>query len=178
MTHRFTHTLVATLICGFLKMCLPACLQAQVQPCTHKMQAITDGRLQQAIDELKTRNPNLQFQSDENPCQHASETISALSRTLRRNYLTRLSGYEFVKIINGESYFTVERFKSHIPGDLTRLDAALQRHTPHKFAIEANTRYDVFVAGEGLILMTSSATGYDANSTLFHQLEQTFKAAP
>ena len=34
--------------------------------------------------------------------------------------------------------------------------------------------YEVFVSGEGLVLMTSSAVGYDANSKIFHQIQQTF----
>jgi len=174
VTHRYTRPLVPTVICALLAGAFPSALEAQVQYCTEKMRPIADGRLQHAIDNLKTKNPGIEFQPDEHPCLHASETISALSRTLGRNYLTGLSGYEFVKIINGEGYFTIERFKSRARSDLTKLEAALERRTPHKLAIEANTSYEVFVGGESLVLMTSSGVGYDANSKLFHQLQPTF----
>lgn len=174
MTHGYTRTLVPTVMCALLAVTFLAPLEAQVQACAERMRPITDGRLQRTIDELKTKNSGLEFQPDEHPCQHGRETISALSRTLGRNYLTRLSGYEFVKIINGEGYFTVERFKSLARIDLTKLETALKRRTPRKLAIEANTSYDVFVGGESLVLMISSGVGYDANSKLFHQIQQTF----
>jgi hypothetical protein len=174
VTRRYTRTLVAAVMCCLLAGVFPALFEAQVQHCAEKMRPINDGRLQRAIDELKTKNPGLEFQSDENPCLHCRETLSALSRTLGRNYLTGISGYEFVKIINGEGYFTIERFESSARSDLTKLETALKRRTPHKLAIEANTSYEVFVGGESLVLMTSSGVGYDANSKLFHQIQQTF----
>ena len=174
MKHSYTPIFIPAALCALLAGALPASLQAQVQHCADGMRPIADGRLQRAIDQLKTTNPTLEFQPDEHPCQHAKDTILAVSTTLGRNYLTRLSGYEFVKVINGEWYFTIERFNSRVPADLTKLDAALKRRTPRKLAIEANTSYDVFVVGESLVLMTSSGVGYDANSKLFHQIQQTF----
>jgi FtsZ-binding cell division protein ZapB len=174
MRHRYTLTLVLTVVCALLPGALPARLEAQVQHCIDRMRPLTDGLLQHAIDELKTKNPGLEFQPDEHPCPHARETISALSRTLGRNYLPSLSGHEFVKIINGEGYFTIERFKSRARIDLTKLEAALNRRTPHKLAVEANTSYEVFVGGETLVLMTSSGVAYDANSNLFHQIQRAF----
>ena len=174
MTQRYPPMLVPAVICALLAGALPARLEAQVQHCGEKMRPITDGRLQHAIDELRTKNPGLAFQPDERPCLHARETISALSRTLGRNYLSSVSGYEFVKIVNGEGYFTIERFKSRARSELTKLEAALKRRTPHKLAIEANTSYEVFVGDESLILMTSSGLGYEANSKIFHQIQQAF----
>jgi hypothetical protein len=171
---RYTRTLVPAVMCALLAGTLAARLEAQVQDCAERMGPIADGRLQHAIDKLKTANPGLEFQPDEHPCLQVRETILALSRTVGRNYLTRLSGYEFVKIVNGEGYFTIERFKSRAPGDLAALEAALKRRTPHKLAIEANTSYGAFVGGESLVLMTSSGVGSDANSKLFRQIQQTF----
>jgi hypothetical protein len=178
VTRRYLRTLVPIVIYGLLAGALPAPLEPQVQHCAETIRPITDGRLQRAIDDLKSKNPGLEFQPDEHPCLHARETISALSRTLGRNYLTGLSGYELVKVINGEGYFTVERFKSGARNDLTKLETALTRRTPHKLATEANTSYDVFVGGESLVLMTSSGVGEDANSKLFHQIHQTFGGTP
>ena len=79
-----------------------------------------------------------------------------------------------MKIVNGDAYFTIERFESRVPADLTKLDAAMKRRNPRKLAIEANTSYDLFVVGQSLVLMTSSGVGYDANTKLFHQLQETF----
>jgi hypothetical protein len=154
---------------------LPA--QAQVLRCTEKMQQIADDWLERSVEALKTQDPQIAFPHDDQPCRHARETSAALVRTVARNYLTGLSGYEFVKVLKGDSYFTIERFTSRMPADLRKLEAALNRNHPRKLRIEANTTYDVFMAGDTLVLMISSAVGADENAKLFRHVQQVFSSA-
>ncbi len=149
-------------------------LGAQVMSCTDGMPPIEDGRLQRSVLELKARNPGIELKHDERPCVHARATISALTRTVSRNFLTRLSGYELAAIVNGEGYFTIERFKSRRSADLAGLDAALSGRASRKLVIEANTVYDLFMAGDTLVLMISSSRGYEANAMLFRQVREMF----
>ena len=151
-----------------------ASVDAQVMGCREGMQPIEDGRLQRSVAGLKAGHPGLEFTLDERPCVHARATIAALTRTVSRNFLTRLSGYEFVAVANGEGYFTIERFKSRRSGDLAALETALTGRVSRKLVIEGNTVYDVFMAGDTLVLMISSSRGYEANAMLFRQLRETF----
>ena len=148
---------------------LPA--QSQVLQCAERMSSIPDGWLQRSIVELKLEYPNIGFQADDQACQHATDTIKALTKTLGRNYLKGISGYEFAKIINGQEYFTVERFKSRTPKDLQALETALKDNRSHKLKIEANTSYEYFRAGDSIVIMISSATGREDNSKMFRKIQ-------
>ena len=88
MKQRYTQIFIPAAMFVVLLGVLPASVRAQVQHCADGMRPIADGRLQRAIDQLKTKNPTLEFQADERPCQHAKDTISALSATVGRDYLT------------------------------------------------------------------------------------------
>jgi hypothetical protein len=154
---------------------LPA--HSQVQQCTEGMAPIADGRLRHAVEELKSSSPSIELQRDEQPCQHARDTAKALVRTLGRNYLKGLSGYEFAKIVNGEAYFTVERIRTRNARDLQALAKALNNHRSRKLKIEANTSYDYVLADDSILFMTSSAVGREENSKMFEQLRLVFSSA-
>jgi hypothetical protein len=153
---------------------LPA--QAQVMRCAESMQPIADDSLQRAAAALLAKDPQITFQQDDQPCSQARNTSSALARTVGRNYLTRVSGFEFVNVQRGDSYFTIERFRTGTPGELRKLETALNSRKPRKLKIEANTRYDVFVAGDMLVLMVSSAVGSEENVKLFRHVQQLFQS--
>ena len=168
-------TLIYALIVFFLSIVsVPAQAQVQVLQCTDKMPLISDDWLQHSVVKLKLAHPDISFQADVNPCQQATDTTMALTKTLGRNHLKNISGYEFVKIINGEEYFTVERFKSKNPKDLQALATGLKKNSSHKLKIESNTCYEYFLASDNIVIMISSATGCEANSKMFWELHQTF----
>lgn len=145
-----------------------------VQSCPDGPRAVGDGRLDRALGEIKRQSPHLQFQLDDAPCLHAKATVKALARTVRKDYLTSLTGYEFLKIVNGDGYLLVERFRSSSPQALDQLRDALLAREPRSLAGEAATRYDVFVSGGDLILMVSSATGYEANVKLIGEIRRVY----
>lgn len=155
---------------------LPRPAQSQVMRCTESMSPIPDQSMQRSVDKLKESRPDIRFQSDDQPCRHARETMTALRKTLDRNYLSETTGYEFVKALNGEGYFTVERFMSRNPRDLQRLETALGSRAVRKLRIEANTNYDFFMVPGGIVLMISSAVGHDDNIKLFRQLQPLFSS--
>jgi hypothetical protein len=146
-----------TAVLGVLLAGSPA--QGQTTSCTEGMSPIPDGRLQHAMSLLKAMYPDVAFQGDEEPCRHARETINALRRTLRRNYLTHVIGYEVSKVIDGDEYFTVERFRSSSSRQMRSLDRALQNSGSKKLKGEANTNYEHFVIGDTVVLMICSARG-------------------
>jgi hypothetical protein len=145
----------------------------QVMRCTDTMPPIPDQSMQRSVDALQKR-PGIRFQSDDHPCRHARETMTALRKTFDRNYLSGISGYEFVKVLNGEGYFTVERFMSRNRHDLQKLETALKSLPARKLKIEANTSYDFFMVPGGIVLMISSAVGHDENGELFRHLRPLF----
>lgn len=155
---------------------VPTSAWSEVLRCVGEMSAIKDEWLHEAVTELKREYPHIAFQHDDQPCQHAKETVSALTRTFGRNHLKSLTGYEFVKVIDGEEYFTVERFESRKAEDLQALSTALQDHPSRKLKIEANTSYEYFLAGHSIVLMISSATGRNKNSGMFCMVRRKFSA--
>jgi hypothetical protein len=168
-------TLAALITACFLAIsAIPGDAGAQVQPCTQKLAPIADDRLAQAVASLLRQHPELQVQTDAAPCQHARETARAIFRTVGRDHLKRLSGYELVKLINGESYFTVERFRTSSPDELQKLASDLESVRGKKLRREANTVYAYFLVDDSLILMISSAAGGEANAALFAEIRQGF----
>lgn len=146
----------------------------QVSSCSSGMLPIPDGRLQRSVDELKVKNPDLTFQA-EDPCGQAKATTRALRRTLHRDYLKRAAGYEFVKVLRGDWYFTIERFRIPNPADRRGLVAALRRCGPHcKLAIEENTCLRHFVAGDDAVFMVSAAAACRGSAEKFLQVKDYF----
>jgi hypothetical protein len=152
----------------------PALAQSQILQCINQMPPISDDWLQRSVEKLKLAYPGISFQSDDNPCQQARDTIKALTKTLGRNYLKNISGYEYVKIINGDEYFTLERFRSKNQKELQALATGLNKNWSHKLKIESNTSYEFFLASDSIVIMISSATGRKANSKLFRDVRKTF----
>ena len=157
---------------------LPVPLRGQVMRCTEGMKAIADESMQLVVDSLRAARPALDFQRDDQPCVHAKETARAVSRTVGRNYLGTLAGYEFVKAVDGEGYFTIERFVGRRPRDLQRLATALAARRARRLAIEANVSYDVVRTRDGLVLMITSAAGRDDHLALFRRVQPLFAAPP
>ncbi len=160
-----TFTLIFVVMSSF-----PA--EGQVFKCADRMHAIEDNSLQRSLEKLKAEYPTIGFQADDQPCQQAQDTVRALTQTLGRNYLRRIDGYEFAKIINGEEYFTVERFRITNTKDLMALATALKNNRFHKLRIEANTSYEYFLIDDSLVIMISSATGREENSRLFRKVQE------
>jgi hypothetical protein len=159
---------------GFLLLLPLSPAQGQVLQCKkNDTVAFSDGRLQSAIEALKLKFPGLDFQTDE-PCKHAKTTTTALARTLRHDYLKNITGFEYVKILNGDWYFTVERFKVRKANDQAKLETALKKCQHCKLAIEENTCLAHFVSGDNVVFMISSATGCKDNSEKFQQIQQSF----
>lgn len=152
----------------------PAPQPPPAQPCLDSLRAIGDDRLPRAFGALQRLEPGLRFQPDGEPCLHMKSSLKILGRTVRKDYLAGLSGYEYVKIVNGAGYLLVERFRSREPRELEQLRDALLARTPRTLATEASTRYDAFVSGGDLILMVSSATGYEANGRLMEELRRVY----
>ncbi|MGB8297401.1 MAG: hypothetical protein WCG85_18395 [Polyangia bacterium] len=151
--------------------------RAQVESCTHNMSAIRDGRLQVAVDTLRAKFPDLVFQADD-ACQRAKVTSSALAATLRRNYLKPLAGFEYVKVVDGEGYFTLERFR--LPKAVARkgLVAALEKCRHCKLEIPENTCMAHFVADDSVVLMISAAAACKASRDKLQLIERAFRKAP
>ncbi|WP_374327008.1 hypothetical protein [Azonexus sp.] len=170
-------TFAAAITACFLAiLAAPGEAGAQVQACTHKLAPITDEHLAQAVASLLRQHPELVVQTDDAPCRHARETARAIFRTVGRDHLKHLTGHEVVKLINGESYFTVERFRSAAPGELQKLAGALDDVRGRKLRSEANTVYAYFLSDDSLILMISSAAGREANAALFAEIQRGFPA--
>jgi hypothetical protein len=168
-------TLIAAITVFFLAIVsVPA--KSQVLQCTDGMPPIRDGWLQHSVEKLKLEHPDIRFQDDDKPCLHARHTVKALNRTLGRNHLKSIAGYEFVVIVNGEEYFTVERFKSKRPRDLQTLATALKNNRSRILTVESFTGYEYFLAGDSIVIMISSATGHIANSKMFWEVQQTFSS--
>jgi len=165
-----------TIITVFFLAIAPAPAMSQVLRCTSQMSSIQDDWLQNSVTKLKQEHPDIGFQGDDQPCQQAKSTVQALTRTLGRNYLKSIAGYEYVQVTNGEGYFTLERFKSKNPKNLQALATALEKNPSHKLKIESNIRYEYFLAGGSIVIMISSAIGQDENSKLFSQIRQTFSS--
>lgn len=161
-------------VCVFLLVLVSSPAQSQVLRCTEKMRSISDDLLQRAVDDLKSKHPGISFQTGDPACWHKKYTVNALTATLSRNYLKNVSGYELVAIVNGNGYFTVERFKSQNPKDLLPLEIALKNCHFCKLQIEANTRLEYFLTGDSIVFMISSVLGGEENSKLFHQMRQFF----
>ena len=166
--------LFATTVFVLSIVSMPAHAQVQVLKCTDEMPPISDDWLQRAVVKLNLAHHDISFQADDNPCHQATDTIKALNRTLGRNHLKDTSGYEFVKVINGEEYFTVERFKSKNQEDLQALATGLKENSSHKLKIESNTTYEYFLVSDTIVIMISSATGREANSKMFWEVRQAF----
>ena len=158
----------------FLSASPPA--QGQVAQCLQsvpKLSPFQDGWLQRSVDELKAKHPALTFQREE-PCGHAKATVNALARTLRRNYLKSITGYELVKLVSGDYYFTVERFRLRGPKDLDLLKKALKSCHLCKLEIEENTCLDHFFSADSAVFMISSAAGCKDNAEKFRLIQQSF----
>jgi len=147
--------------------------KSQVLQCTDGMLPIQDGWLQHSVEKLKLEHPDISFQGRDKPCEQAKYIVKAFSRTLGRNYLKSIAGHEFVKIINGEGYFTIERFKSRHPGDLQAFATALKNNRSRGLRIEANVSYEYFLIGDSIVIMISSFAEWDANSKMFWEVQQT-----
>jgi hypothetical protein len=161
---------------GFLMLALsPTRARAQVETCAQKMVAIRDGRLQVAVDTLRAKFPHLVVQADD-PCRRAKVTTSALAATLRRNYLTPLAGFEYVKVIDGEGYFTIERFR--LPKEVARkrLVAALEGCKHCKLEIPENTCVAHFVADDSVVITISAATTCRTSLEKLQLVERAFLA--
>lgn len=133
-----------------------------------------DDWLLRSVQELKTKHPDVKFQSDSQPCEHARETVNAFTATLDHNYLKRFDGYQFAKILTQNGYFTVERFTIPDPESMRLLNQALAKRHSRKLQIEANTKYDYFILGNSIVFMVSSAVGSDQNTIMFRELQQDF----
>ena len=166
-------TLVAVFTVFFLAIVsIPT--KSQVLQCTDGMPPIRGDWLQRSVEKLKLEHPNISFQDREKPCEQARVTVRALNWTLGRNYLKSISGYEFVKIINGEGFFLVEHFKSKRPRDLQALATAMKSNRSHRLEIKANVSFEYFLADDSFVIMTSSSAGREANAKMFWELQQTF----
>jgi hypothetical protein len=168
-------TLIAVITVSFLAI-VSAPVKSQVLQCTDGMPPIRDGWLQHSVEKLKLEHPHIGFRGDDKPCLHARHTVKSLNRTLGRNHLKSIAGYEFVVIVNGEGYFTVERFKSKHPRDLQALATALKNNPSRILKVEAFTSYEYFMAGDNIVIMISSATAHDINSKMFWEVQQTFSS--
>ena len=166
-----THIAVIT---AFFLVLVSAPAKSQVQQCTDGMPPIRDGWLQHSVEKLKLEHPHISFQGRDIPCDQARYTVRALYRTLDRNHLKSIAGYEFVKIINGEGYFTVEHFKSKRPKDLQSLATALKNNRFPTLIIEPSTAYEYFLADDSFVIMISSWGNWNANSKMFWEMQQTF----
>ena len=169
-------TLAAVITVFFLAI-VPVPAKSQVLQCTVGMPPIQDDWLQHSVEKLKLEHPDISFQDCDKPCEQASYTVKALNRTLGRNYLKSIAGYEFVKIINGEGYFTVERFKGKRPRDLQALATALKNNRSRTLKIESGTAYKYFLTGDSIVIMISSFAEWDANSKMFWEVQQTFSSS-
>jgi hypothetical protein len=167
--------LIAVITIFFLgTVSVPA--KSQVLQCADGMPPIGDDWLQRSVTKLKLEHPDLTFQSNYNkPCEQAKYTVKAFSRTLGRNYLKNISGYEFVKV-NSEGYFTIERFKINRPEDLQAFVAALKNSRSRTLKIESFTSYEYFFSGDNIVIMLSSVTAHAANSKMFLEVQQTFSS--
>ncbi len=161
----------------FFLAIVPLPAKSQVLQCTDGIPPIRDGWLQHSVEKLKLENPDIIFQGRDKPCEQARYTVKALNRTLGRNYLKSIAGYEFVKIINGEGYFTVERFKSKCPRDLQALATALKNNRSRTLKIESGTAYKYFLVGDSIVIMISSFAEWDVNSKMFGEMQQTFSSS-
>lgn len=163
---------VPLLLAGFVALAVsPASARAQVQTCAPKMQPIRDGRLQAAVDALRTKFPHLVFQADD-ACLRAKVTTRALAATLRRNYLRAVDGFEYVKVVDGEGYFTLERFRLPKDVDRKRLALALEKCQHCKLEISENTCTAHFLADDSVVLMVSAAA---ACMEKLRRVEQAYK---
>jgi hypothetical protein len=149
-----------------------AVAQAQVLACTdHGLTASRDGRLQRIARQLLDADPSLAFQADPAPCVHARASARALAATVGIDPWRSLGGFEYLRVVRGRNWFTVERLV--IPDARRRqaLAARLAQHRPPKLAIKANTVYQARVVGNSLMLMVSPAAGREANALLFERLQ-------
>ena len=160
---------------AFLLAIFSLSAQSQVLRCTEKMPPIKDDLLQRAMINLKLKHPSIGFQTDDEACRHLKDTKAALKQTLARDYLEKISGYEYGKLINGESYFTIERVKLRNPKDMQALTAALKKCQPCKLNIKANTSLAAFPVDGSILFIISSAIGREANSIMFQQVGQFFE---
>lgn len=166
-----------SLLAGLLLLvACPAGALAQVAPCTQKMSAIADGRLQAAVDVLRAKFPSLELQSDD-ACARMKSTTRALTATLGRNLLRSVAGFEYVKVVVGEAYFTLERFKLRKADPRKRLDAALKKCGQCKLKIPENTCHAHFVAGDDVVFMIAGATGCKDSMDKLPLVEQAFTPA-
>jgi hypothetical protein len=166
-----------SLLAGFLLLgAFPAGAQAQVAACTKRMAAIGDGKLQAAADALRTKFPTLELQSDD-ACARMKSTTRALTATLGRNLPRSVTGFEYVRVIEGEAYFTLERFRLGKADQRKRLDAALQKCGHCKLKIPENTCHAHFVAGDSVVLLIAGATGCKTSMDKLPLIEQAFAGA-
>lgn len=165
---------ILLLLAGFVVLALsPARARAQVETCAQKMQPIRDGRLQAAVDALRAKFPHLTFQADD-ACRRAQVTTRALTATLRRNFLVRLAGFEYVKVVDGEGYFTLERFRLPKEVDRRRLASALERCQHCKLEIPENTCTAHFATDDGVLLMISAASVCKASMEKLQLVERAY----
>ena len=127
--------------------------QSQVTQCVEKMSPIKDGLLQRFAVELKLKHPEVDFGEDGPPCEAAARTVKNLKKTIEKNYLKRISGYEHLKGSIGEVVFTVDHFKSSNLGALQALNAALSARRSSLLAIEAPTKYGFFLTHDSFVII-------------------------
>jgi hypothetical protein len=164
---------VLLLLAGFMVLS-PASAGAQVETCAQKMQPIRDGRLQAAVDALRAKFPHLVVQADD-ACLRAKVTTRALAATLRRNFLRALAGFEYVKVVDGEGYFTLERFRLPKDVDRKRLASALEKCQHCKLEIPENTCTAHFATDDSIVLMVSAASACRASMEKLQLVEQAYK---
>ncbi len=150
--------------------------RAQVATCTRAMAPIQDGRLQAAVDALRAKYPGLVFQADDT-CRRAKSTSAALTATLRRNYLKTAAGFQYVKVVDGDGYFTLERFRLPKPAARKSLVKALAKCPHCKLRIPENTCMAHFVADDSVVFMISAASACKTSRERFQVIEEAFQAA-
>lgn len=168
---------IFALLAGFIAVASTApSACAQVAACARKMSVIGDGRLQTAIDRLRAQFPHLNFRA-ERACDQAKLTVNALASSLRRDYLKSLAGFEYVTVVDGDGYFTIERFRLPKPAARHRFVAALDECPNCKLQIPENTCLAHFADDDSVVLMISAAAACKASREKFEVVERAFRSA-
>jgi hypothetical protein len=74
--------------------------------------------------------------------------------------------------VNGEGYFTIERFKGRRSGNFQAFVTALKKRNFPALKVESGTAYKHFLTHGEVIIMISSIHGLDANAKLFSEVQQ------
>jgi hypothetical protein len=88
------------------------------------------------------------------------------------------AGFEYVKVVDGEAYFTIERFRLPKAVARKRSVAALEKCQHCKLEIPENTCMAHFVADDSVVLMISAAAACKTSLEKFQLIERAFLAQP